>query len=77
MSNVKFLCTNGSNSVFNVSAKNADDALQIAVKRFDCESDYILPINVESECGQVATHYIDDSANDTYTDEEMGLNDEY
>lgn len=75
--NVEFLCTNGSNSNFRVWAADADTALTMAVKRFDSESGYILPINVESECGQLATHYADNKDGDIYTADEMGLNDDY
>lgn len=74
---IEFLCTNGSNSSFRVWAADADTALTMAVKRFDSESSYILPINVESECGQIATHYADNKDNDIYTADEMGLNDDY
>ncbi|MGP4715287.1 hypothetical protein ACTXGL_01430 [Psychrobacter sp. T6-6] len=47
----EFLCTNGANNSFRVKAASSDEALKIAIKRFDDESDYILPINVESEDG--------------------------
>lgn len=50
---IEFLCTNGANSSFKVLADNADNALTVAVKRFDAESDYILPITVQSECGVI------------------------
>jgi len=46
-----YRCTNGSNSFFNVSAKTAREALDIAIARFDSGCDYILPIVVTDECG--------------------------
>lgn len=73
--NVEFLCTNGSNSSFKVMAVNADVALMLAAKRFDSESDYVLPINVESEDGSVGAT-LDEPVTVSYTDDELGLNDD-
>lgn len=72
---IEFLCTNGANSSFKVMAVDADEALKIAESRFDSESDYILPINVQSECGIAAT--LNEPITIDYTDDEMGLNDDY
>lgn len=72
---IEFLCTNGANSSFKVMTADADEALKIAESRFDSESAYILPINVQSECGIVAT--LNEPINIDYTDDEMGLNDDY
>lgn len=47
----EYLCTNGSNSSFKVRANNAQEALDIAVKLFDSQSDYILPITARNEIG--------------------------
>ena len=73
--NVEFLCTNGSNSSFKVWAADADTALTMAAKRFDSEGDYTLPINVESDCGQIGAT-LDEPITISYTDEELGLNDD-
>lgn len=74
---IKFLCTNASNSSFMLYAPSAEVAIKLAAKRFDSESDYILPINVESECG--ATGACTGGALSEqvhYTDESLGLNDD-
>lgn len=73
--NVEFLCTNGSNSSFKVWAADAGTALTMAAKRFDSECDYILPINVESDCGQIGAT-LDEPITISYTDDELGLNDD-
>ncbi|WP_198333651.1 hypothetical protein [Psychrobacter namhaensis] len=73
---IEFLCTNGANSSFKVMAVNADVALMLAAKRFDSESDYVLPINVESEGGLTGAT-LNDPTTISYTDEELGLNDDY
>lgn len=72
---IEFLCTNGSNSSFRVWAADTDTALTMAAKRFDSEGDYILPINVESECGSVGAT-LNEPITISYTDEELGLNDD-
>ncbi len=74
---IEFLCTNGSNSGFKVMAVNADAALQIAAKRFDGESDYVLPINVVGEDGLTGACISESVADLAYTDDEMGLSDDY
>lgn len=80
MSDINFVCTNGTSSSFNVQAANANDALSAAENHFDDQSDYILPIEVVSECGLRASVVADglgDDYNDVeYTDEELGLNDD-
>lgn len=74
--NIEFLCTNGSNSSFRVRAADADTALMMAAKRFDSESDYVLPINVESEGGLTGAT-LNEPVHATYTADELGLNDDY
>lgn len=73
----EYLCTNGANSSLKVSASSADEALSIAAKRFDNEFDYVLPINVESECGSVGACINAKTVRMPVTDDELGLNDNY
>lgn len=75
--NIEFLCTNGSNSSFKLYAPSAEVAIKLAAKRFDSESDYILPINVESECGATGACIGGSLIEQVpYTDDELGLNDD-
>ena len=73
--NIEFLCTNGLNSSFRLWDADSDTALMMAAKRFDSESDYVLPINVESEDGLTGAT-LDEPITISYTDDELGLNDD-
>jgi len=72
-----YLCTNGSNSSFTVQAVNADIALLIAVKRFDSDSDYVLPISVASEDGETGACISEPIDEVVYSDDELGINDDF
>ena len=63
-----YLCTNGSNSSFTVLAKDAEKALELSVKYFDDNCDYILPIT---------TVNVDDDADGATTEPDIDLDWEY